>query len=50
MSIFLYIGHFKDLDDWLTVHSSITLVNFQLDAQILYLFMYNTFVKILYMF
>ena len=38
------------LDDWLTVYRSITLVNFQLDAQNSYLFIYNTFVKILYMF
>ena len=38
------------LDDWLTVHRSITLVNFQLDAQNYYLFIYNTFIKILYMF
>jgi len=38
------------LDDWLTVHQSITLVNFQLDAQNSYLFIYNTFIKILYMF
>jgi len=30
--------------------SVITLVNFQLDAQNSYLFMYNTFTKILYMF
>jgi len=29
---------------------SLTLVNFQLDAQISYLFIYNTFIKILYMF
>ena len=28
----------------------ITLVNFQLDAQNSYLFIYNTFIKILYMF
>ena len=39
-----------DLDDWLTVHRSTTLVNFQLDAQNSYLFIYNTFIKILYMF
>ena len=39
----------RDLDDWLTVHRSITLVNFQL-AQNSYLFMHNTFIKILYMF
>jgi len=38
------------LDDWLTVHRSITLVNFQLDAQNSYLFIYNTFIKILDMF
>jgi hypothetical protein len=38
------------LDGWLTVHRSITLVDFQLDAQNSYLFMYNTFIKILYMF
>ena len=37
------------LDDWLTVlHRSITLVNFQLDAQNSSLFTYNTFIKILY--
>jgi hypothetical protein len=39
-----------NLDDRLTVHRSITLVDFQLDAQKSYLFMYNTFIKILYMF
>jgi hypothetical protein len=39
-----------DLDDWLTVHHSITLVDFQLDAQNPYLFKYNTFIKILYIF
>jgi hypothetical protein len=40
-----------DLDDWLTVlHRSITLVNFQFDAQNSYLFIHNTFIKILYMF
>jgi len=32
------------------VHRSITLVDFQLDAQNSYLFIYNTFIKILYMF
>ena len=42
---------FHDLNDWLTVlHRSITLVNLQLDAQNSYLFTYNTFIKILYMF
>jgi hypothetical protein len=39
-----------NLDGWLTVHRSITLVDFQLDAQNSYLFLYNTFIKILYMF
>jgi len=38
------------LDDWLTMHRSITLVDLQLDAQNSYLFTYNTFIKILYMF
>jgi hypothetical protein len=39
------------LDDWLTVlHRSITLVDPQLDAKNSYLFTYNTFIKILYMF
>ena len=38
------------LDDWLTVHRSITLFDLQLDAQNSYLFTYNTFIKILYMF
>jgi len=32
------------------VHRSITLVDFQLDEQNSYLFTYNTFIKILYMF
>jgi len=36
------------LNDWLTVHHSITLVSFQLDAQNS-LFIY-VFIKILYMF
>jgi len=40
-----------NLDDWLTVlHRSITLVDLQLDAQNSYLFTYNTFIKILYIF
>jgi hypothetical protein len=39
-----------NLDDCLTVHRSITLVDFQLDAQNSYLCIYNTFIKILYMF
>jgi hypothetical protein len=38
------------LDDWLTAHRSITLFDFQLDTQNSYLFVYNTFIKILYMF
>ena len=41
---------FYNLDDWLIVHRSITLVDLQLDAQNSYLFTYNTFIKILYMF
>jgi len=39
-----------NLDEWLTAHRSITLVDLQLDAQNSYLFTYNTFIKILYMF
>jgi len=41
--------NFTLLDDWLTVHRSTTLVDFQLDAQNSYLFIYvyNTFIKIL---
>jgi hypothetical protein len=42
--------HPQYLDDWLTVHCSITLVDLQLDAQNSYLFTYDTFIKILYMF
>jgi len=39
------------VDDWLTVlHRSITLVNLQLDKQNSSLFIYNTFIKILYVF
>jgi hypothetical protein len=40
------INYITDLDDWLTVHRSITLFNFQLDAQNSYLFTYNTLIKI----
>jgi hypothetical protein len=40
----------QHLDDWLTVYRSITLVDFQLDGQNTYLFIYNTFIKILYIF
>jgi hypothetical protein len=36
-----------DLDDWLAVHSNITLVDLQLNANNSYLFTYNTFIKIL---
>jgi hypothetical protein len=39
-----------DLDDWLTVHRSITLVDLQLDAENSYLFTYNIYIKFLYMF
>jgi hypothetical protein len=39
-----------NLDYWLTVHHSITLVDFRLDAQNSCLFAYNKFIKILYMF
>ena len=39
-----------NLDNWLTVHRSIALVELQIDAQNSYLFTYNTFIKILYMF
>ena len=45
-----YLKTLSILDDWLTVHRSITLVDLQLDAQNSYLFTYNTFIKILYMF
>ena len=38
------------LDDWLTVHRSTTLVDLKLGAQNSYLFTYNTFIKILYVF
>ena len=41
----------ENLDDWLTVlHRSKTLVDLQIVAQNSYLFTYNTFIKILYMF
>jgi hypothetical protein len=48
----LFLAQFTlaNLDHWLTVHRSITLVDFQLDAQNSYLFTYNTVIKILYMF
>jgi len=39
-----------NLDVWLIVHRSITLVDLQLDSQNSYLFTYNKFIKILYMF
>jgi hypothetical protein len=41
---------FWNRNDWLTVHRNMTLVDLQLDAQNSYLFTYNTFMKILYMF
>jgi len=46
----LHYTTYVNLDDWLTVHHSITLVDLQLDAQNSCLFIYNTFIKILYMF
>ena len=46
----LCAARYQGLDDWLTVHRSITLVDLQLDRQNSYLFTYNTFIKILYMF
>ena len=49
--LLFYAKNFSaNLDNWLTVHRSISLVSFQLDAQNSYLFIYNTFFKILYMF
>jgi hypothetical protein len=39
-----------DLDNWLTVRHSATLVDLPLDAQNSCLFTYNIFIKILYMF
>jgi len=44
------VGHTEILYGWLTVHRNITLVDFQLYAQNYYLFIYKTFIKILYMF
>jgi hypothetical protein len=44
------VNPIANLDDWLTVHHSVTLVDLQLDAQNSYLFIYNTFIKILYRF
>ena len=41
---------FTHLDDWLTMHRSITLVDLQIDAENSYLFTYNIFIKILHMF
>ena len=46
----LLLQLFVNVDDWLTVHRSITLVDLQLDAQNSYLFTYITFIKTLYMF
>jgi len=42
----MYIGLYTD---W-TTEELVTLVDLQLDAQNSYLFTYNTFIKILYMF
>jgi len=42
--------YYSYLDGWLTVHRSITLVDLQPDAQNSYLFTYNTFIKLIYMF
>ena len=39
--------HFTNLDNLLTVRRSITLVDFQLDAQNSYLFTYNIFINTL---
>jgi hypothetical protein len=39
--VFQGIHIFRDLDDWLTVHRNITLVDLQLDGKISYLFTYN---------
>jgi hypothetical protein len=39
-----------NLDNWLTVHRSITLSHFQLDGLNSCLFTYNTFIEIPYMF
>ena len=41
---------YKILQQTTKTSPSLTLVNFQLDAQNSYLFTYNTFIKILYMF
>jgi len=41
---------YANLDDCLRVHRSVTLIDLQLDTKNSYLFTYNTFIKILYMF
>jgi len=43
-------ANYASVDDWLTVHRSITSVNFQLDAQYSLFIYINTFIEILYMF
>ena len=50
--LFVYgrFGQHLGLDDWLTVHRSISLVISNLMYKNSYLFTYNTFIKILYMF
>jgi hypothetical protein len=50
LSFSLVEPYSMDLDDWLTVHRSITLVDLQLDAKNSCLFTYNTPIKVLYMF
>jgi len=49
-ALYVVFTQIVNLDEWLTVHRSITLVDLQLYAQNSYLFTYNTYIKILYMF
>jgi len=39
-----FVTENENLDDWFTTHRSITLIDFQIDAQNSYLFTYNTFI------
>jgi len=48
--LYIFLTFALSLDEWLTVHHSITLVDLQPDAYNSCLFTYNTFIKILYMF
>jgi hypothetical protein len=48
--LWFYINSELNLDDWSTVHCSITPADLQLDAQNSHSLTYNTFIKILYMF